>query len=112
MMVCCNIFSFLLLVQLIEAIVLPITHKERFVNIGIQPPKGTLHNKFSILMCMVPPFTGVLLYGPPGTGKTLLARACAAQTKVRQLKFKMCVMHNVINLCYCSRPFLSLLAHN
>lgn len=26
---------------------------------------------------------GVLLYGPPGTGKTLMARACAAQTKVR-----------------------------
>lgn len=23
------------------------------------------------------------MYGPPGTGKTLLARACAAQTKVR-----------------------------
>jgi SpoVK/Ycf46/Vps4 family AAA+-type ATPase len=26
---------------------------------------------------------GVLLYGPPGTGKTLMARACAAQTKVK-----------------------------
>lgn len=52
------------LFQLIEAVVLPMTHKERFQNIGIQPPKG------------------VLLYGPPGTGKTLLARACAAQTKV------------------------------
>jgi ATP-dependent 26S proteasome regulatory subunit len=24
-----------------------------------------------------------LLYGPPGTGKTLMARACAAQTKVK-----------------------------
>ena len=34
--------------ELIEAVVLPMTHKERFENIGIQPPKG------------------VLLYGPPG----------------------------------------------
>lgn len=51
--------------QLVEAIVLPMNHKEKFENLGIQPPKG------------------VLMYGPPGTGKTLLARACAAQTKVR-----------------------------
>lgn len=27
--------------ELIEAIVLPITHKERFEKIGIKPPKGT-----------------------------------------------------------------------
>ncbi|XP_072046045.1 26S proteasome regulatory subunit 6A-B [Amphiura filiformis] len=54
--------------ELIEAVVLPMTHKERFENIGIQPPKG------------------VLLYGPPGTGKTLMARACAAQTKSTFLK--------------------------
>merc|ERR1711909_6103 len=54
--------------ELIEAVVLPVTHKERFVNLGIQPPKG------------------VLLYGPPGTGKTLMARACAAQTKSTFLK--------------------------
>lgn len=54
--------------ELVEAIVLPMTHKERFDNIGIKPPKG------------------VLLYGPPGTGKTLLARACAAQTNACFLK--------------------------
>merc|ERR1712216_1051047 len=53
---------------LIEAIVLPMTHKERFINLGIKPPKG------------------VLMYGPPGTGKTLLARACAAQTNACFLK--------------------------
>jgi len=54
--------------ELIEAVVLPMTHKERFETIGIEPPKG------------------VLLYGAPGTGKTLLARACAAQTKSTFLK--------------------------
>jgi 26S proteasome regulatory subunit T5 len=36
--------------ELVEAIVLPVTHKERFKALGIRPPKG------------------VLLYGPPGTG--------------------------------------------
>jgi 26S proteasome regulatory subunit T5 len=54
--------------ELMEAIVLPMTHKERFDNLGIRPPKG------------------VLLYGPPGTGKTLMARACAAQTNATYLK--------------------------
>lgn len=54
--------------ELREAIVLPIKHKDRFVKLGVKPPKG------------------VLLYGPPGTGKTLLARACAAQTQATFLK--------------------------
>jgi len=54
--------------ELIEAIVLPMTHKERFDNIGIKPPKGAL------------------MYGPPGTGKTLMARACAARTNACFLK--------------------------
>ena len=48
--------------ELIEAVVLPMTHKDMFDAVGVKPPKG------------------VLLYGPPGTGKTLLARACASQT--------------------------------
>lgn len=54
--------------ELVEAIVLPMTHAERFKSLGIRPPKG------------------VLLYGPPGTGKTLIARACAAQTNATYLK--------------------------
>jgi len=45
-----------------EAIELPLTHRQKFEDLGIEPPRG------------------VLLFGPPGTGKTLIAKAVASES--------------------------------
>jgi len=45
-----------------ETVELPLTNRESFEKVGVEPPSG------------------VLLHGPPGTGKTLLARAVASET--------------------------------
>ncbi len=56
------------IVEIQEAVELPLTKPHLFEKIGIAPPKG------------------VLLYGPPGTGKTLLAKAVAHHTRAHFLR--------------------------
>jgi transitional endoplasmic reticulum ATPase len=45
-----------------EAIEYPLSNRQKFDDLGIEPPRG------------------VLLYGPPGTGKTLIAKAVASES--------------------------------
>ena len=56
------------IVEIKEAVELPLTHPENFDEMGVKPPKG------------------VILFGPPGTGKTLLARAVAHSTSATFLR--------------------------
>src|SRR5512136_715093 len=56
------------IVEIKEAVELPLKKPNLFKEVGIDPPKG------------------VLLYGPPGTGKTLLAKAVAHETNAHFLR--------------------------
>ena len=56
------------IMEIKEAVELPLKRPELFDRIGIDPPKG------------------VLLHGPPGTGKTLLAKAVAHETNAYFLR--------------------------
>lgn len=87
-------------------------HPEKFVKLGIDPPKG------------------VLCYGPPGTGKTLLARAVANRTDAcfirvigselvqkyvgegaRMVRELFQVKHCLLNLYFFNRTYLLLVSN-
>jgi transitional endoplasmic reticulum ATPase len=56
--------------EIIEAVEWPLTNPNKFVEMGIKPPKG------------------VLLFGPPGTGKTLIAQAVANEANANFISIK------------------------
>ena len=68
--------------ELCYAIVEPIKHPERFLQLGISSASG------------------VLLYGPPGCGKTLLAKAVAKEAGANFISVKGCAStYNDVFFC-------------
>ena len=61
-----------------EVVELPMLHPEKFVQLGIDPPKG------------------VLCYGPPGTGKTLLVGSVLGCSRKWHLHLGCCRGHPVM----------------
>lgn len=56
--------------QLIEAVIWPIEHADKFSALSVEPPRG------------------VLLYGPPGCSKTMMARAVATESSMNFIAVK------------------------
>lgn len=66
--------------QLREVVETPLLHPERFVTLGIDPPKG------------------VLLYGPPGTVPAVLCLSHFFSCAVLMLMFSLCALHAPLSL--------------
>lgn len=56
--------------EIVETVEWPLKKPEKFVEMGIKPPKG------------------ILLFGPPGTGKTLIAQAVANESNANFISIK------------------------
>jgi 26S proteasome regulatory subunit T5 len=64
--------------ELVEAIVLPMTHHERFVNLGIKPPKGCLMYGPVCVLFLISAWNGKDVVGESvcGTDKLHIPEAC------------------------------------
>ena len=58
--------------KLIQAVIWPLKHGDKFLRFKGTPPRG------------------VLLYGPPGCSKTMIAKALATETSLNFISIKVC----------------------